>query len=101
MNIVELKRELRKAGVPVYREIKNKGSRVGTANSSRYLPSLTQKAGIELREKADGSGYSIWYNKGWKNDAIHNTEQIGLFINKAVQILEFNNVGQITIKENR
>lgn len=101
MTIVELRRELRKAGVPVYREIRNKGSRVGTVNSSRYKPSLTQKAGIDLWENRDGSGYKVWYDKGWKNDPTHNNEEIYLFIQKTIEILNAHNVGRIEVKESK
>jgi hypothetical protein len=101
MTIVELRRALRKAGVPVYREIRNKGTRVGTVNSSRYKPSLTQKAGIELFQYKNDSGYSIRYDKGWKNDPIHTNEEIYAFINKTIEVLEALNVGRVDVKESR
>lgn len=95
----ELKRELRKAGVAVYSEKSNGSTRVGPVHSSRRKSSSTQNAGIEIFEYADGSGYSVRYDNGWRNtEKVYTESEIAEFIAKTVEILNAYNVGRVDVK---
>lgn len=96
----ELRRELRKAGVPTFREIRGKSYKVGYVHSYRTKSSVSHVAGIDLYEYADKSGYAIKYEKGWKNSStqIHTAEEIAKFIEITVAILNNYNIARVDVK---
>ena len=98
MFVKEFNKELRKAGVAVYSE-KSSATRVGPVRSSRRKVSTTHTAGIQIFKYADNSGYQVRYTNGWMNtEQVYTDAEIQEFINKAVQILNAHNVGQIDVK---
>lgn len=99
--VKELRRELRKANVPTFREIRGKSYKVGYVHSYRTKSSVTHNAGIDLYQYADKSGFAVKYEKGWKNSGkeLHTAEEIAKFIEITVSILKAYNVGRIDVKE--
>lgn len=81
-----LRAELRKAGIPVFRQSSQTVGRVGTANSSRRKVRTTFVTGIEAVQYGEGAPVKIEFSTGWTNNNEFTPEQIADFIARSIEI---------------
>ena len=82
-----LRSELRKAGVPTFREIRGKSYKVGYVHSNRRKSSVKHVSGIEAVQYSENPSVLIRWTDGWKSEG-HDftTEQIDAFVAQAIEI---------------
>lgn len=84
-----LRSELRKAGIPVFREIRHSAGRIGTVHSNRRKSSIKHNSGIEAIQYSENPSVLIQWSDGWKSTGHDFTpDQIQSFISKAIEIAQ-------------
>jgi len=82
-----LRSELRKAGIPVFREIKKSGGRVGYVHSNRRKSTTKHIPGIEAQQYSQNPSVLIQWTDGWKSEGHEYTlEQRQVFVAQAIEI---------------
>lgn len=82
-----LRSELRKAGIPVHREIRKSAGKVGYVRSYRRKFSTKHISGIEAQQYTENPVVLIQWTDGWASEGHNYTEdQINNFITRAIEI---------------